>query len=188
MKVLIIPEDQTLDAFIAKPVVEALLADLGIPARVDVLPEPRLRGAGDALDKAVVAEIVANNPMTDLFVLVVDRDCNRQKNEERAREREAEHAERLVACVAVQELEVWLLALHHDKLPQGTQWRQVRAECDPKERWANGVLAQLGTQGPGGGRKRAMRAVQGGGLKTLLSRCDEVRHLREALRVWSLLA
>ena len=45
MKVLVIPEDQVLDQFVVKPIVEALFADLGQPAQVTVLPEPRLRGA-----------------------------------------------------------------------------------------------------------------------------------------------
>lgn len=38
MKVLVIPEDQVHDQYILKPVVEALLADLEIPAHVQVLP------------------------------------------------------------------------------------------------------------------------------------------------------
>jgi hypothetical protein len=69
-------------------VVEALFADLEIPARVEVLPEPRLRGAGDALDKDLVASIVESNPMEDLFLLIVDRDCDRRSNVAKAKARD----------------------------------------------------------------------------------------------------
>jgi len=175
MKLLIIPEDQTQDGFIAKPVLEAILADLGIPGRVDVLPEPRLRGAGEALDPAVVRSIVDENRMVDLFVLVVDRDCDRFGHSQKAAAREREHSGRLISCVAVQELEVWLLALYRDRLD--ASWQAIRAHCDPKERWAEPLLEQLGTRGPGGGRKKAMQALKGR-LQTLLSLCGEVLELR----------
>lgn len=178
MKVLIIPEDQTLDGFIVKPVVEALMADLEIPCGVDVLPEPRLRGAGDALNPDVVNAIVRDNPMVDLFILAVDRDCNREGNEEKAAARAEEHAPKLVVCLAVQELEVWMLALYKAKLD--ASWGEVKAECDPKERWAEPLLSALGAGGPGRGRKKAMRALKGK-LQTLLALCEEVRDLKAKL-------
>jgi hypothetical protein len=181
VKVLLIPEDQTLDGFITKPVIEALLADIKVSARVDVLPEPRLRGAGDALDPSVVRSIVADNPMTDLFVLIVDRDCDRQGHEAKARARQSEHPGKLVACVAVQELEVWMLALYKDQLHES--WQNIRAHCDPKEQWAEPLLKKLGSAGPGAGRKRAMQALKGK-LKTLLSLCDELNDLRNRLQAF----
>jgi hypothetical protein len=178
VKVLVIPEDQTQDGFIAKPILEALLADLSIPGRVDVLPEPRLRGAGDALDPEVVRSIVDDNPMIDIFVLIVDRDCDRQGHVAKAAAREREHPSKLLACVAVQELEVWMLALHKDRL--GSRWQEIRSHCDPKEEWAEPLLRQLGTAGPGAGRKKAMQALKGQ-LQTLLSLCDEIVVLKEKL-------
>lgn len=178
MKVLIIPEDQTLDAFIVKPVVEALMVDLNIPGRAEVLPEPRLRGTGDALNPEVVRSIVHDNPMVDLFILAIDRDCNREGNQAKATAREDEHAPKLIACVAIEELDVWLLALYKAHL--GAKWSDVRAECDPKERWAEPLLRELGNRGPGGGRKNAMRALKGN-LKTLLALCEEVQSLKEKI-------
>lgn len=175
MKILVVPEDQTQDGFIAKPVIEAILADLSIPGRVDVLPEPRLRGAGDALDPDVVRAIVVDNPMTDLFVLVVDRDCDRQGHTVKAAARESEHPGKLVACVAIQELEVWMLALHRDSVDG--RWQDIREECDPKEKWAEPLLKRLGTSGPGAGRKKAMQALKGR-LQSLLTLCDELSELK----------
>lgn len=181
MKLLIIPEDQTLDGFIIKPVVEAICSELSMTARVDVLPEPRLRGADDALDRELIAEIVDQNPMTDLFLLVVDQDCNRARNVERAEDREQEHAGKLMACVAIQEIEVWLLALHRDRIE--ARWTEIRADCDPKERWAEPLLETLGAGGPGRGRKKAMEALPGQ-LRSLLGVCAELGVLRDRLDQW----
>ncbi len=180
MKVLVIPEDQELDRFIVKPVFESMFEDLGIKARIDVLPEPRLRGASDALDKQTIDSIVADNPMEDLFILVVDRDCNRERNEEKAFQRQKEHASHLLTCLAVQEIEVWLLALYPENLPS---WAGVRTECDPKERWAQPLLERLGSDGPGRGRKRAMRTIRGN-WRSLCSRCPELARLQQDIELW----
>lgn len=181
MKVLVIPEDQELDQYIVKPVFESMLEDLGIKARIDVLPEPRLRGTGDALDKEIIDSIVADNAMEDLFILVIDRDCNRERNEDKALQRKREHAPHLLACLAVQEIEVWLLALYAEKL--GSSWKEVREECDPKERWAQPLLEQLGSDGPGRGRKRAMKAIRGN-WRSLCSRCPELAALQREIEEW----
>ena len=73
MKVLVIPEDPTLDQYILKPIVERLLADLGKQARVQVLSRPRLRGIAQALDATIIADIIQTYPMVDLFLIMVDR-------------------------------------------------------------------------------------------------------------------
>ena len=182
MRVLIIPEDPTLDQYVLKPVVARILTDLELTARVDVLQDPHLRGVGQALNKKMVASIVRDNPMIDLFVLAVDRDCNRKKNEQLAQARCHEHADQLVAVLAHQEVEVWAMALHKDKLP--VSWRDVRADCDPKERFWDPLVAQerwLPTVGKG--RKKAMRALSGQ-WKKLLSRCPELKQFRKDVRRW----
>jgi hypothetical protein len=181
VKVLIIPEDQQLDRYIVQPVVEALFDDLGLRARVEVLPEPRLHGAAEALDADIVREIVTTNPMVDLFLLVVDRDCDREGNSARASARQAEHPGRLIACVALQEIEVWMLALYKDDLDVG--FAEVRAECDPKERWAEPLLERLGLGGPGRGRKHAMRRLKGA-WRSLSDISTELRDLQRAIGEW----
>lgn len=181
MKVLVIPEDQVHDQYIVKPVIEALLADLGIPARVQVLPEPRLRGYTQALDPQVIQTIVADNPMEDLFLLIVDRDCDRNGAEAKADNIQKQHPGKLLVCLAVQEIEVWLLALHSDRLD--VAWSVVREHCDPKERWADPLLRELGTLGPGAGRMRATRALKSQ-WRGLRSRCPELEALQDAIREW----
>ena len=44
MRVLIIPEDPTLDQHVVKPVVQRIFSDLGRTARVDVLTDPHRQG------------------------------------------------------------------------------------------------------------------------------------------------
>ncbi len=181
MKVLIIPEDQELDRYIVKPVVEALFAAIRQTPDVTVLPEPRLRGAGEALDQGTVATIVAENPMADLFLLIVDRDCNRENHEEKAAQRQAEHPDKLLACLACQEVEVWLLALYKDSVQE--TFTKVREDCDPKERWADPLLKELGSNGPGRGRKAAMRALSGK-WRSLHDTCPELRDLQQRIQAW----
>lgn len=181
MKVLVITEDPTHDQYLVKPVVEQLFVDLGRQASVEILRDPHLRGIDEALDPAVVAGIVQDNPMIDLFLLVVDRDCDRFRNTARAAARVADHPERLLACLAREEVEVWMLALHKKAL--GVPWKQVRAHCDPKEAFADPLLRRLGSTGPGFGRKRAMRALSGQ-WRSLLTSCRELKELRDEIGAW----
>lgn len=184
MKVLIIAEDPTLDQHILKPVAEQLFKDLGKRVRADILWEPRLKGTGQALDAAVLHEIVRDNPMEDLFLLLIDRDCNRFKNAERAAAREQEHHGKLLACLAVHEVEVWALALHREEL--ALPWADVRRHCDPKEAFWDPFAEKSGWDEAGilaGGRKRAMRDL-GRQWRGLLEVCPEIADLRERIASW----
>jgi hypothetical protein len=153
-----------------------------LSARIQILPEPRLRGTSDALDRELIAEILADNPMEDLFLLIVDRDCDRLGNEALARQRQREHPEKLIACLARQEVEVWMLALYEQQL--GASFGEVRQHCDPKERFADPLLDEIGREGPGQGRKAAMRALKGR-WQSLLDSCSELAELRSAVAAWS---
>lgn len=175
MKVLVIPEDPMLDQYILKPVVERLFADLGRAVRVNVLWNPRLRSVNQALDSPVVRDIVGIYSMIDLFLLIVDRDADEHRAE-RARMRETEHPGRLLACLAVEEVEVWMLALHRDLLP--SPWAEIRRERDPKERFAHPFLAAYAPKlDAGQGRKWAMRNLSAR-WKGLLDVCPEIAELK----------
>lgn len=111
---------------------------------------------------------------------MVDRDCDRMGHETKTAARESEHPHKLVAALAWQEIEVWALALHRQKLK--APWATVRAECDPKEAYwdplvqAEGWLATVGK-----GRKKAMREL-GKGWSGLLQVCPEIAALRDRVR------
>jgi len=180
MKVLVIPEDPTLDQHILKPIVESLLEDLGRRARVAILQDPHLTGVSEALDQKMVERIISENPMEDLFLLMVDRDGDRLGNSELAKAREAEHPRKLIACLALEEIEVWMLALHREELD--VSWSEVRAHHDPKEEYAQPFLSRKGwTMQVGRGRKRAMRELATR-WKSLLTVCPEIAELRDRLR------
>ncbi|HEY0478285.1 MAG TPA: hypothetical protein VGD37_12260 [Kofleriaceae bacterium] len=175
MKVLVIPEDPMLDQYILKPVVERLFADLGLSPRVDVLWNPRLRGVDQALDPSRVRHVVGTYSMFDLFLLTVDRDADEHRAK-RARTLETEHPGRLFACLAIEEVEVWMLALHRDRL--SSPWTEIRGERDAKERFAHPFLAAHAPKlDAGQGRKRAMRDL-GARWKGLLEVCPEIAELK----------
>ena len=50
LKVLVIPEDQTYNGYILRPLVKAIMADAGRPsAKVATPGKPRMRGYGESL-------------------------------------------------------------------------------------------------------------------------------------------
>jgi hypothetical protein len=178
VRVLVIPEDPVKDRYILKPLVEQLFADLGRPqARVEVLENPRLRGVSEALSQQVLADIVdgPRNGMIDLFLVLIDRDGDRPGV---AIEREREHPKRLHVCLAIEEIEVWMLALHRDRV--AAPWSTVRAEPHPKEAFAEPFLSEHAPKGsPGRGRAWAMHALDRKAWRALLGVCPELEVLKQ---------
>ena len=76
MNVLVIPEDFSKDQYILKPIIQAMMEELGrASAIVKVCQDPRLRGVTQALQWERIAELLERyRGMVDLFVLCVDRD------------------------------------------------------------------------------------------------------------------
>lgn len=179
MKILVIPEDPVRDQYILKPLTERLFADLGKSSpHVEILTSPRLRGVAQALDGAVLADVVVTYPMIDLFLVLVDRDGARERSA-LARAREEQHPGRLFVCLAVEEIEVWMLAIYPSRFPS---WSEVRGERNLKERFAAPFLRQLTVEkrGRSDGRLLAMREL-GSQWKGVLERCPELKELRERL-------
>jgi hypothetical protein len=182
VKVLVIPEDPTLDQYILKPIVARIFADLGrLSPRIQVLSNPRLRGVAQALDGEILGDIVATYPMVDLFLVLVDRDGDARRLDV-ARQREAEQEGRLFVCLAIEEIEVWMLAVHREALEP--RWSEVRSEIHPKERFAEPFLkANAPKLDPGAGRAWAMRDL-GSRWKGVLQCCSEIEELRQRIEQW----
>lgn len=181
MKVLIIPEDPTNDGFILKPVVEQIFAGLGKSPWVDVLSSPRLRGVTQAMDSSILARIVAARPMIDLFLVLVDRDGD-DRRPGLAQQRETKHKGRLFVCLAIEEIEVWMLAVHRKKLK--VSWSEVRSEIHPKERFAWPFLAAFAPKVEiGAGQAEAMREL-GTRWKGVLQCCPELKELQQRIEKW----
>lgn len=181
MKVLVIPEDPTLDQYILKPIVTRIFADLGKSPRIGVLSNPRLRGVAQALDATILADIVSNHPMIDLFLVLVDRDAD-IKRPALAQQRETEHKGRLFVCLGIEEIEVWMLAIHRERLD--ASWKEIRTEVHPKERFAQPFLEATAPRlDPGGGRAWAMRDL-GARWRGVLQCCGELEELRQRVGDW----
>jgi hypothetical protein len=178
VKVLVIPEDPKLDRYILKPVVARIFADLGKSPHIEVLPKPRLRGVAQALHRDTLSDIVATYPMVDLFLVLVDRDGDTTRQAV-ADAREEEHPGHLFVCLAIEEVEVWMLALHFKTL--GLAWKAIRSEVHPKKRFAIPFLNERAPKlDPGEGRAWAMREL-GSQWRGVLSRCPEIATLKRQL-------
>lgn len=178
MKVLVIPEDPTLGQYILKPIIGQILTDIGARSpRIEVLTNPRLRGVAQALDPSVVDEIVEDNPMIDLFLVLIDRDGNKNR-QSWADALERNHGN-LFCCLAIEEIEVWMLAVHRESLAD--RWSDIRAEHHPKERFAIPFLEErFPALGVGEARRAAMREV-GKRWRGVLQVCPELEELKRRL-------
>jgi hypothetical protein len=179
---MIIPEDPALDQYILKPVVEAIFSEVNRVASVKVLQNPRLRSVEQALEPTQLISIINSYRQEDLFLLLVDRDCDQNRiNRIKARELEAENIGKLViGCLAIEEVEMWALAIYQNQLP--APWQEMRKECHPKEAYFNLLVTQLALQNDvGRGRKHLMKSLSGQ-YSRLLRLCPEIVELRDRIR------
>ena len=171
MRVVLIPEDFTHDQHILLPLFHRLFRDIGKPkAKIIVCREPKLGGVEEALKIRRLREIVDSYPMTNLFVLCVDRDGN-QGRRERLDRIEAEFGERFVAENAWEELETWVLA--GLKLPRGWRWREVRAEVQVKERYFEPLARERGVSDRPDGGRRVLAREAVGKIAAIRQKCAE---------------
>ena len=154
MRILVIPEDFRKDQYILKPIFERLFRSIGRRSvKVEVCQEPLLGGDVEALKSDRISEIVGFYPMTDIFLLCVDRD-GRVGRRDRLDEIEAEFgaAAQFLAANAWEEIETWVLA--GLDLPNEWRWADVRAAIHVKEEYFEPLAAQRGlSDSPDGGRK-----------------------------------
>lgn len=189
MNILVIPEDFRKDQYMLKPIAEALLHYIGQNrAKVRVCQDPLLGGIGEALKWERLEEIIERCEwQIDLFVLCVDRDGQAGRKEtldrlEQIARQKLGDSSVFFAENAWQELEVWVLA-GHDFLP-GWQWREIRAEIDPKERYFMHLVEERGLQdSPGDGRKTLAEEASGRYAR-IRQRCEEVRDLETRIQAW----
>jgi hypothetical protein len=149
MNVLIIPEDFLKDQYILKPIIRAMLKTQGKIAKVSVCQNPRLRGIDQALNWEQIRAIIDQYKYrVDLFMLCVDRDgvesrkdiLNRLENQAISL---LSDGKLFLAENAHQEIEVWVLAGHHN-LPTNWAWADIRAEIHPKETYFRPFAEQRG--------------------------------------------
>ncbi len=189
MKILIIPEDFRKDQYMLKPIIEAMMQELGKPkAKVKVCQDPLLGGVDQALKWERIKEIIQRYPMVDLFLLCVDRDgkAGRKKRLEEIEQHSKSVLAKgkvLFAENAWQEIEVWVLAGHN--LSTEWNWQVIREEINPKETYfipfaeAKNLLIS-----PGEGRKiLAKEAAKQ--YKRIRQLCPEdIENLEKRVQSW----
>jgi hypothetical protein len=178
VNVFIILEDFRKDQYVVAPIVKRMLAETGKPnANVRVCFDPSFGGIAEAMKWERIKEVLDRyRGMVDVFLLVVDRDGKAGRRKalhglERKAAAELGTQKVLFAENAWQEIEVWALA--GQRLPKGWQWRQIRSERHPKERYFEPLAARRGlTDEPGQGRK-TMGLEAAANYRRVRSRCPE---------------
>jgi hypothetical protein len=179
--VLVVPEDPSNNGYILKPLVLRMLAEAGRGnAKVDVLTNPRAQGYAHAKE-ILRRQLLERYRHKDLLLFLVDADGKDRRDEFRNLEDEAAaQGVRLLCCAAEQEVEVWLLAGHREKL--GQPWQEVRREVSLKEQIFAPFLTTYGDRRrAGGGRDLLMREALAN-YDALLRLCPELNDLHQRLR------
>ncbi len=187
---LVVPEDPTYDGAILKPLFRRMLTECGrANAVVRVLPEPKVQGFEHARTM-LEQQVVARWHWYDVILFCPDRD-GREGRDAELQALEARIGAKLGAmvpaprvrvlcCVAIEEVEAWLLAGHADKLTR--PWREVRADPAVKEREFQPLVRTMGRSGePDGGRGVLMRETLQN-YASLKAKCPELRELESRLR------
>lgn len=178
MNVLVIPEDFRKDQYVLGPVIKAVFEHLAKPhAKVQVCKDPVLGGVSEATKWDRLKPILERyRGMTDIFLLIVDRDAKpgrrrRLDNLEKAAIEEF-GADLMIAEMAVEEVEVW--ALGGLPLLKGWKWTEIREEPNSKETYFLPYAESRGLlDDPGEGRKPlAMESARN--YTKLRSRCPEL--------------
>ncbi len=186
---MIIPEDSSNDQYILNPIVEAIIESAGRPhAKIRIHQGRRPHGIDQVLRWERIKEIIDIYPQVNLFLLIVDRDGEEDRQGQlRNIERQAAAILPVGRCFlaahAWQEVEVWALAGCTD-LPKTWQWQSVRAERDSKDQYFVPYAKQRGLQNEPGGGRRTLGREAATRYNRIRQRCDEIVELEGRIRVW----
>ena len=182
MNVLIVPEDFRKDQYILKPIFERLFRAIGRrSAKIEVCQDPLLGGVDEALKLDRISEIVSFYPMTDVFILCVDRD-GREGRRDRLDEIEAEFGvtDQFLAANAWEEIETWVLA--GVDLPNEWRWVDVRAEIHVKEVYFEPLAAHRRACRTGRVGRRPLAEEAARRIDVIRQKCpDDFCHLAKRL-------
>jgi hypothetical protein len=190
VRVLILAEDFVKDELLLQPIIQAMMNAVGRPrAKVKVSKDPRFHGTSEALKWEFIEQALSRHRgMFDLCLLCVDRDGDNNRQAKLANlESQARNAigegRAFLAENAWQEVEVWLLMGH--ALPRRWDWRQIREEVHPKERYYLPFAERRGMLDlPDEGRDELAReaAARYGQIR---GRCKEdIQRLEARIRDW----
>jgi len=143
-----------------------------------VLANPKVQGYEHARQR--LPEILDRYRHFDLALFLVDSDGKDRTDSFEMLGSEAEsNGTTLICAAAEQEVEVWLLAGHIDKLE--TPWREVRLDVSVKENVFDPFLARFGDRRRyRGGRDLLMKQALAR-YEQILRRCPELRTLQDRI-------
>ena len=180
-RVLVVPEDPTLNGYILNPLARSLLADAGKPsAKIQLLTDPRVQGYDDAV-RVVRDDLPDRYRFFDMWLFFPDAD---RANDEAMRRLEADLDEQgitLFCCPARPELEIYACAAFRDDLDKKEKWENVRQHPRMKEYIFKPLLNRRGDpRRPGRGRDLMMEASLRN-LPLLFRLCPELEQLRDRI-------
>jgi hypothetical protein len=187
IRVFVVCEDHTLDQYVVRPVISALLSHLGKPKSVvKVVTDPKLNGI-DSLKREFDGILARYSAIGNIVVFAIDADGNdgrpgksdRQKNFEELLASCAD-ADAGAVVAALQELEVW--ALWGSKGQIKESWANVRKEMHPKETYFDRLLIDADKRHPGKGRARLIEISLSSGWPSLAKGCPELGVLEDRFR------
>lgn len=177
--VLVIPEDPMQNGHILKPLVRALMRDVGRRnAKVSVLTQPRVRGYDQAVN-AIRNKLTARYRFMDLWLFFPDAD---RASRDAMRSLEAHVAAEgvtLLCCAAQPEVEIYACAGFRNETQEA--WEEVRRHPRMKEEIFRPLLVRHGDpRQPGRGRNLMIdRSLKN--LPLLFQLCPELQCLRDRI-------
>ncbi len=178
-RVLVIPEDPTLNGYILKPLTKAIVAAAGKPAaKVTVLANPRLRGYDQAV-RAIRTNLAERYRHMDLWLFFPDADKAKDDTTRSLEEKRAVQGIGLLCCPAQPEVEIYACAAFRNDIPE--RWDDVCAHPRMKEEIFQPLLQKHGDpRRAGGGRDRMVEATLQN-LPLLFQLCPELQDLRDRI-------
>lgn len=179
-RVLVVPEDPTNNGYILKPLVEALLADVGKPnAKVQVLTNPRLNGYEEAIN-AIRDDLSDRYGFFDLWIFMPDADVTSEAAMTALETQLSTKGIRLLCCRAEPEVEIYACVAHRTLLEDS--WSEVRKSRTLKETYFEPLLEAKGDVRRAGGGRDQLIAASLTPLSALYTLCPELAVLRDRIR------
>ncbi len=179
-KVLVIPEDPTLNGYILKPLVETVLREAGKPkAKVTVLSNPKVGGFDQALH-AIREILPLSYKHWDLWIFMPDADRASAPAMRALEEQLRDKGISLLCSPAQPEVEIYCCIGHRSELQSA--WDEVRFSSRMKEDYFEPLLKKHGDTNRAGGGRDTLLALALAKTSTLFQLCPELADLRDRVR------
>jgi len=179
VRVLVIPEDPFNNGYILKPLVDAVLADVGKPlAKTQILINPRLRGYDHAL-KAIREDLPDRYRFWDLWIFFPDADRAGPDAMQALETDLLGKGVSLLCCPAQPETEIYCCAAHPKAL--GISWEEARQHPRLKEEIFGPLLNRYGDRNRVGEGRDLLIGMALKNLPHFYRLCPEIKALRDRI-------